>query len=61
MPRQFVERVMCVLDRTRSVAAARATLGARREGGDTEVEEERRRRNIGAVEWRRDMGFEHWL
>jgi hypothetical protein len=31
------------------VAAARATWGDRREGGEVEVEEERRRRYAGAV------------
>jgi hypothetical protein len=40
-----------VPERTRSVAAARATPGARSEGGEVEVEEERRRKMaVGAVE-----------
>jgi hypothetical protein len=44
-------------ERACSVAASRTTWGARREGGEVEVEEERRRRYVGAVEWRRDMGL----
>jgi hypothetical protein len=51
---------LSVPERTRSVAAARATWGARREGGEVEVEEERRRRDIGAVELRRVMGSGRW-
>jgi hypothetical protein len=40
-----------VPERTRSVAVARATPGARSEGGEVEVEEERRRKTaVGAVE-----------
>jgi hypothetical protein len=48
---------LSVPERACSVAAARTTWGARREGGEVEVEVEHRRRYVGAVEWRRDMGL----
>jgi hypothetical protein len=47
---------LSVPERTQSVAAARAAPREGPEGGAVE-KERRRRRFVGAVEWRRDMGF----